>query len=86
MPQSQAPSQRTGLAYSLREAAGLLGLSVRSLRYLIRSGRIGHVRIGRRVLIRHVDLEALLRQGYVKPIAPLDADASIRLDAAERKG
>jgi excisionase family DNA binding protein len=48
------------LAYRLSEAAQQANLSVRSLRYLIATGRLGYVRVGRRVLIRHADLERLL--------------------------
>ena len=66
------------LAYSVSEAARPLGISGRSVRYLLRTGRLGFVRLGRRVLIRHADLEVLLRRGYVKAAQPLDADAPIR--------
>ena len=85
MMDSQAPNYKARLAYSLREAAQLLDLSVRSLQYLIRSGRVGHVRIGRRVLIRHADIEALLRRGYVKASMPLEADTPIRPNAGVRR-
>jgi DNA-binding transcriptional MerR regulator len=34
------------LAYSLSEAAQALGLSVRSLRYLMQQGKLGYARIG----------------------------------------
>ncbi len=66
------------LAHSVSEAAELLGLSVRSLRYLIKTGKLGYVRLGRRVLIRHEDLERLLRRAWVKATEPLDADQPIR--------
>jgi excisionase family DNA binding protein len=66
------------LAYSLAEAAQALSLSVRSLRYLIQTGKLGYVRLGRRVLIRHEDLERLLRQGYCRPQGRIDADEPIR--------
>jgi excisionase family DNA binding protein len=66
------------LAYSLAEAARATSLSVRSLCYLMQTGKLGYVRLGRRVLIRHDDLERLLRQGYCRPTAPLDADMPIR--------
>jgi excisionase family DNA binding protein len=66
------------LSYSVAEAAHVSSLSVRSLRYLMRTGRLGFVKLGRRILIRHNDLEALLRKHYVKPVAGLEAGAPIR--------
>ena len=66
------------LAYTLKEAAQVSSLSVRSLRYLMATGKVGYVRIGRRVLIPHADLERLLKRSYVKPTTILDADESIR--------
>ena len=38
------------LAYSPSEAANLIGISVRSVRYLIATGKLGCSRIGRRVV------------------------------------
>jgi len=66
------------LAYSLAEAAQVLSLSVRSLRYLTQTGKLGYARVGRRVLIPAEEPERLLRRASVKAIAPLDADAPIR--------
>jgi excisionase family DNA binding protein len=66
------------LAYSLAEAAEVLSLSVRSLRYLLANGKLGYVKVGRRRLIRHEDLERLLRQGYCRATDRLDADSPIR--------
>lgn len=37
------------LGYSPRELAALTSLSERAVRYLLQTGRLGHVRIGRRV-------------------------------------
>jgi excisionase family DNA binding protein len=68
------------LAYSVEEAAHLLGLRTRSVRYLMHTGRLGFVRLGRRRLIRHGDLEQLLRRHYVKAATPFDGEASIRPD------
>lgn len=70
------------LAYPLKQAAEVSGLSVRSLRYLMAAGRLGHVRVGRKVLIRHADLEALLKRGSVKARV-LDPEAFIRPDAGK---
>jgi excisionase family DNA binding protein len=66
------------LAYSDKEAAQALGLSVRSIVYLRRTGKLGYARIGRRVLIPAAELERLLRRASVKATAILDADESIR--------
>jgi excisionase family DNA binding protein len=66
------------LAYSIAEAAEALSMSVRSLRYLMQTGKLGYVRVGRRVLIRHADLERLLNQGYCRATDRLDADEPIR--------
>jgi excisionase family DNA binding protein len=74
------------LAYSLSEAAQALGLSVRSLRYLMQQGKLGYARIGRRVLIPASELERLLRRASVKPTEPLDADERIRPAARPKKG
>jgi excisionase family DNA binding protein len=66
------------LAYSLAEAAQAMSLSVRSLRYLIRSGRLGYCRVGRRIVIPAAELERLVRRATVRASVPLDADESIR--------
>jgi excisionase family DNA binding protein len=65
------------LAYSLAEAAQALSLGVRSLRYLLRTGKLGYARLGRRVLIPHTELEKLLQRVSVKATVPLDADEPI---------
>ena len=66
------------LAYSLTEAAQAVSLSVRSLRYLLRTGKLGFVKVGRRILIREEDLQRLLRQGYCRPQGRIDAAEPIR--------
>jgi excisionase family DNA binding protein len=66
------------LAYTEAEAANLVGLSLRSLRYLRQQGRLGYSKIGRRIVIPHTELERLLRRATVKATARLDADESIR--------
>jgi excisionase family DNA binding protein len=68
----------TRLAYPLAEAAQLSSLSVRSLRYLMKTGRLGFSKVGRRILIPHVEIERLLRRGFVKPTQILDGDEPIR--------
>jgi excisionase family DNA binding protein len=66
------------LAYPLREAALIVGLSPRSLRYLIKSGKLGYAKVGRRILITDEELRRFLRRASVKPTTILDADESIR--------
>jgi len=74
------------LAYSLAEAAQASSLSVRSLRYLIQTGRLGYAKVGRRVLIPHTELEKLLRRASVKATETLDADEPIRVWKQQRPG
>jgi excisionase family DNA binding protein len=66
------------LAYSLAEAAEALSLSVRSLRYLMQTGKLGFARFGRRVVIPHAELEKLLRRASVKATERLEADEPMR--------
>jgi len=66
------------LAYSVGEAAELLGVSVRTVRYLLQQGRLGFCRLGRRVVIRQADLDQLLKKAYVRPAQALDVDVPIR--------
>jgi excisionase family DNA binding protein len=66
------------LSYSLAEAAQLSSLSVRSLRYLMQQGKLGFAKVGRRILVPHVELERLLRRASVKPTQTLEADEPIR--------
>jgi excisionase family DNA binding protein len=66
------------LAYSLAEAAQLSSLSVRSLRYLMQQGKLGFAKVGRRILVPHVELERLLRRASVKPTQTIYADEPIR--------
>jgi excisionase family DNA binding protein len=66
------------LAYSPADAAKVIGISPRSLRYLIKKGHLGFARIGRRVLIPHSEIKRLLRRATVKATVPLDADEPIR--------
>jgi excisionase family DNA binding protein len=66
------------LAYPITEAAQLLGISARSVRYLMKTGRLGFARIGRRVLIPGSELDRLLKRASVRASEPLDADTPIR--------
>jgi excisionase family DNA binding protein len=49
------------MASSISEAAQALSLSVRSLRYLIQTRKLGYVRLGRRIPICDEALQRLLR-------------------------
>jgi excisionase family DNA binding protein len=66
------------LAYSDKEAAHLLGLSVRSIVYLRQTGKLGFSRLGRRILIPATELQRVLKRSYVRATAIVDADESIR--------
>lgn len=48
------------LAYKPAEAAGLLGLHVQSVRRLVDEGRLGAVRVGRRIVIPARSIESFL--------------------------
>jgi len=48
---------------SVKEAAGLLGISPWTVRSYIRDGRLRPVRLGRRVLLSEDELERLVRAG-----------------------
>ncbi len=48
------------LAYSVEEAADLIGISRRTIYELIRTGDLGSVKIGTRRLIRKTDLTQFL--------------------------
>ena len=50
-----------GLAYRVPRAAQLLGVCENTCWSLIRQGRLGVVRVGRRVLIPHEELVRFLR-------------------------
>jgi excisionase family DNA binding protein len=69
---------RPRLAYSLAEAAQLSSLSVRLLRYLMQQGKLGFAKVGRRILVPHVELERLLRRASIKSTQIIDADELIR--------
>jgi excisionase family DNA binding protein len=50
------------LAFSRREAADALRVSLRTVDYLLASGKLRGRRIGRRVVIPRAEVEKLLRQ------------------------
>lgn len=50
------------IAYSVREASGLIGIGKTKLYEMIKSSEVPVVRIGGRTLVRHCDLEVLLER------------------------
>lgn len=74
------------LAYSDKEAAHLTSLSVRSIVYLRRTGKLGFSKVGRRILIPHAELEKLLKRSFVKPNGALDTDELIRPRSQHNNG
>jgi len=54
------PQEVSARLLDLREAARLLGISYWTLRTLIFSGQIPYVRIGRRLLVDHVDVDQFI--------------------------
>ena len=51
------------LAYSKKEAAAVTSLSLRGIDYLIESGQLKAVKVGRRVIIPAQELEKLVFNG-----------------------
>ena len=52
---------------SVREASSRLGISVFTLRMWLRQGRLPHIRLGRRVLLRPDDVDAFVLEHLVAP-------------------
>jgi excisionase family DNA binding protein len=48
--------------YSIPEAANVLHVSTRKVRYLLTSGRLRRVKIGRSTMIRRDDLEGIIAE------------------------
>jgi excisionase family DNA binding protein len=62
-PAVAVPNQK--LAYSRKEAARMLSISIRQLDYLVDANEIPVMRVGARVLVTHQTLQQFLRRGYV---------------------
>jgi len=58
------------LLLSKREAANALGISIRSVEYLIGNKELPNRRIGRRVLIPASALENFSRRDHPNPVTP----------------
>lgn len=54
---------------SLEEAGVLLGISPHTLRVYVRQGRIGHFRIGRRIVLKALDIRRFLEDHRVEALA-----------------
>ena len=57
----------TPLAYSVEEAAGMLGVGKTCIFFLIKEGQIKSVKIGRRRVIPASELASFLERNLVKP-------------------
>jgi excisionase family DNA binding protein len=53
----------TRLLIGIKEASRALGISHWTLGEYIRTGKLGHVRIGRRVLVEPAELERFVAEG-----------------------
>jgi excisionase family DNA binding protein len=62
---------------SRRQAAELLGLSLRSIDYLSASGRLATLKIGKRRLFRREVIERFARTNHAEPIQ-ISADTGIQ--------
>jgi excisionase family DNA binding protein len=60
----------TRLLYSRQEAARQLSISVRSLDYLIAAKKIGTRRLGKKVLIPHVELVRFAGASHYESVTP----------------
>jgi excisionase family DNA binding protein len=58
------PSEQDQSAVSIREAAELEGVTPDAIRARIKSGRLRTFRLGRRMVVRIVDLARYRRPGY----------------------
>jgi excisionase family DNA binding protein len=69
------------LAWSVREVAAALGISVPTVWSLIRSGAMASVRIGNRCLVTETELQRVLVEGC--PIPPANARSAAFRQARE---
>ncbi len=60
------------ICFSVKQAAELFGCSVRLLRSELALGKLGHFRVGRRVLISKEQLQAYIEKNSVQPSRAVD--------------
>jgi excisionase family DNA binding protein len=72
MPETPA----TPLFYSRVEAADLLGLKIRSIAYLLASGRLRKRKFGRRCLVLAESLHDYAKKDHPQRISPLPTKAA----------
>ena len=68
-PQLLPNTEAHRLLHSRKEAAWMLGMSVRSLDYLIANKQLATRRIGGRVLIPHSELVRFARADHFEPVS-----------------
>ena len=71
------PTILNRIAYSPKQATLVLPFGERTIRELLKTGRLGYSRIGRKILIPKTEIEKLLRKGFNKPTTGVDPDAPI---------
>lgn len=59
---------QTRLLYGRKEAAWLLGISPRSIDYLVATKRLGAQRVGKRVMFPYSELVRFARANHYEPI------------------
>jgi excisionase family DNA binding protein len=67
--------QNPRLLYPRKDAAHLLGISVRGLDYLITQKKLAFRRIGKRVLIHHKELERFASANHYENVVPTGVPA-----------
>lgn len=61
------------LAHSRKEAAKLLGISLRTLDYLISGGKLKAQKAGRRTFISRMEIESYFASLVARPLKPIQA-------------
>lgn len=69
------PSNVEKLLYSRREAAEALSLSIRSVDYLITTGRLPSRRIGSKILIPAGAIRRFAREDHPNPLRAVNTDS-----------
>lgn len=64
------------LLFCRKDAAAMLAISIRSLDYLLADGRLKAQRMGRKVVIRHKEIERVSKSSQTRRIRPLSKKES----------